>query len=127
MPVNQLLFLLCMILHLSWRKIFEASNNELITDKKYLGWAVWKVALQLLQQDEAILLPKVTFRLLPDVSIENFYKMHPPTNQRLLSSISYQNFGIVCKHKRYGTLLYRKNGDLLKSLSKALGNPQRTS
>ena len=44
---------------------FEASNNELITDKKYLGWAVWKVALQLLQQDEATLLPKVTFRLLP--------------------------------------------------------------
>ena len=44
---------------------FEASNNELITDKKHLGWALWKVALQLLQQDEAILLPKVTFRLLP--------------------------------------------------------------
>ena len=43
---------------------FEASNNELVTDKKYLEWAVWKVALQLLYQDEAILLPKVTFRLL---------------------------------------------------------------
>ena len=43
---------------------FEASNNELVTDKKYLEWAVWKVALQLLHQDEAILLPKVTFRLL---------------------------------------------------------------
>ena len=37
---------------------FEASNNKLITDKKYLEWAVWKVALQLVQQDEPILFLK---------------------------------------------------------------------
>ena len=55
-------------------------------------------------------------------------KTNPPTNRWLLSSISnhlHEHLGIVCKHKRYGTLLYRKNGDLLKSLSKALGNAQR--
>ena len=118
---------------------FEASNTELITDKEYLGWVVCRVALQLvktLQQDEAILLPEVhsNFCQLVSTSIENFpnvqksLKTNPPTNRWLLSSISnhlHEHLGIVCKHKRYGTLLYRKNGDLLKSLSKALGNAQR--
>lgn len=30
--------------------------------------------------------------------------------------------GVVCKHRNYGTLLYKRDGDLLKALSKALGN-----
>ena len=30
--------------------------------------------------------------------------------------------GVVCKHRKYGTLLYKRDGDLLKALSKALGN-----
>ena len=34
--------------------------------------------------------------------------------------------GIVCKHKKYGTLLYYKNGDILRALSKALGITQYT-
>ena len=98
---------------------FEGTNNKLITDKEYLGWVVCKIALQLvkiLQQDEAILLPEVhsDFCQLVSTSIENFpnvqksLKTNPPTNRWLLSSISnhlHENLGIVCKHKRYGTLL----------------------
>ena len=30
--------------------------------------------------------------------------------------------GVVCKHRKYGTLLYKRDGNLLKALSKALGN-----
>ena len=91
---------------------FEGSNNDLITDKEYLGWVVCKIALQLvkiLQQDEAILLPEVysDFCQLVSTSIENFpnvqksLKTNPPTNRWLLSSISNhlrENLGIVCKH-----------------------------
>ena len=32
---------------------------------------------------------------------------------------------MVCKHKRYGTLLYSRNGDLLRALSKALGKQKQ--
>ena len=49
----------------------------------------------------------------------------PPTTTWLLSSTSIHfksTLGVVCKHRKYGTLLYRKDGDLLKALSKALGN-----
>ena len=92
--------------------------------------------MKTLQRDEAILLPEVhsDFCQLVSTSTENFpnvqtsLKTNPPTNRWLLSSISnhlHEHLGIVCKHKRYGTLLYRKNGDLLKSLSKALGSAQR--
>lgn len=32
---------------------------------------------------------------------------------------------MVCKHKRYGTLLYCRNGDLIRALSKALGKQKQ--
>ena len=50
---------------------------------------------------------------------------NPPTTTWLLSSIGIHfqsTSGVVCKHRKYGTLLYKKDGDLLKALSKALGN-----
>ena len=107
----------------------EGSKNELISDKEYLEWVVCKVTLKLvktLQQDEAMLLPELHSHFCDVVSktIQNFpnvqksLKTSLPTNRWLLSSISnylQDNLGIVCKNKRYGTLLYRKNGDLLKA------------
>ena len=107
----------------------EGSKNELISDKEYLGWVVCKVTLKLvktLQQDEAMLLPELHSHFCDVVSktIQNFpnlqksLKTSLPTNRWLLSSISnylQNNLVIVSKHQRYGTLLYRKNGDLLKA------------
>ena len=57
------------------------------------------------------------------------YKTNPPTSRWLLSHLSNHlgsNVGFICKHKKYGTLLYRKNGDILKALSKALGKAHQT-
>ena len=54
-----------MTLNISWRGKLcncEASNNEVITNKEYLGWIACEVVFQLVktfQQDEAILLPEV--------------------------------------------------------------------
>ena len=51
-----------------------------------------------------------------------------PTTRWLLSSISNHLgniLGVTCKHKKYGTLLYRNGGDLLKALSRALGKLQQ--
>ena len=41
--------------------------------------------------------------------------------QVYLSNILKDTLGIAVKHRCYGTLLFRKNGDLLNALSKALG------
>ena len=117
----------------------EGNKNELISDKEYLEWVVCKVTLKLvktLQQDEAMLLPELHSHFYDVVSktiqnvpnVQKSPKTSLPTNRWLLSSISnylQDNLGIVCKHKRYGTLLYRKNGDLLKAHSKALGNAHK--
>jgi len=32
----------------------------------------------------------------------------------------------ACRHRKYGTLMYRKNGDILNALSKALGKAQQS-
>ena len=115
---------------------FEAGNAELTTDNEYLGWVVCQIALKLakiLQRDEAILLPELhrQFCQLLTTSIDGFPNVHKslktnlPTNRWLLSSIGNHlkdTLGIVCKHRRYGTLLYSRNGDLLNFLSKALGS-----
>ena len=36
------------------------------------------------------------------------------------------DLGIICKHKKYGTMLFRKNGNILKALSKALSKSQQS-
>lgn len=40
-----------------------------------------------------------------------------------LLSYLYQHMDHTCVHKKFGTVLYRKGGDLLTSLSWALGRP----
>ena len=48
----------------------------------------------------------------------------PPTINWLLNSskLYFKDIlGVVCKHKRYGTLLYRKGGDLQNALFRSLG------
>ena len=52
-----------------------------------------------------------------------------PTIWWLLSCLSNHLgcfLGIVCKHIKYGRLLYRKNGDILKAQSSALGIAHQT-
>ena len=80
--------------------------------------------MKTLQQDEAMLLPELHSHFCDVVSktiqsnVQKSLKTSLPTNRWLLSLISnylQDNLGIVCKNKRYGTLLYRKNGDLLKA------------
>ena len=91
------------------------------------------ILVKLLENDEAILLPELHSKFChllrtqtsqyPAVStgiVET-----PPTTTWLLSSLSMHfksTLGVVCKHRKYGTLLYKRDGDLLKALSKALGN-----
>ena len=115
---------------------FDQNDKQAVTDEQYLAWLVQRVALVLakvLESEEAILLPelhskfcsliKTTASLFPAVS--STIVGNPPTTTWLLGSISAHfkgTLGVVCKHRKYGTLLYRKDGDLLKALSKALGN-----
>ena len=54
----------------------------------------------------------------------------PPTRSWLLHALKL-NFkgilGVACKHKLYGTLLYRNGGDLIRALSKSLGLEQEAA
>ena len=112
---------------------FESCDKQAVTEEQYLDWLVQKVALtlaRLLEKDEAVLLPELHTKFCHmlksnashfSISIVD----NPPTTTWLLSSISIHfqsTLGVVCKHRKYGTLLYKRDGDLLKALSKALGN-----
>jgi hypothetical protein len=92
---------------------------------------------KLLQNDEAMLLPELfsMFQQHAVQSIDRFpnftknLKTSLPTIRWFLSSISNHlgnDLGITCKHKQYGTLLFKRNGDILKALSKALGKAQQS-
>ena len=109
--------------------------QKLVSEKEYLEWNVQKVALKLLNillNDEAILLPALHEEFCDSirVSISNYPLAQAvlksiPTTHWLLSSISNHLgdiLGVTCKHKKYGTLLYRNGGDLLKA---ALGKLQQ--
>ena len=104
-----------------------------MTDEQYLKWLVQKVAMMLaslLEKDEAVLLPELHNKFchmlkahashFPAVSTSILDS--PPTTTWLLSIHFKSTLGVVCEHRKYGTLLYRKDGDLLKALSKDLGN-----
>ena len=114
---------------------FEMDGVDTVCDKSFLAWNVWKVSLDLsriLQGEETNLLPDLytTFHQHISQAIGKFpnvtkaLRINPPTIRWLLSSVSNHlrdNLGIACKHRKYGTLLYRNNGDILKALSKTLG------
>ena len=122
---------------LEWKIVqLKGSKNELISDREYIiGWVVCKVTLKLvktLHQDEAMLLPEVHSHFCHVVStnIQNFPNVQKSlktsllANQWLLSSISnylQDNIGILCKHKRYSALLYRKMATYWKRFPKLLG------
>lgn len=129
------------VFHLETRLAdFEKKGVDTVCDKSFLAWNVCKVSLgltKILQNEEAILLPELytTFCNYIIQTIDKFpnvgktLKTNPPTIRWFLSSISNhlgENLGIVCKHRKYGTLLYRRNGDILKALSKALGKAQQS-
>ena len=115
---------------------FESCDKQAVTDEQYLKWLVQNVAMMLaslLEKDEAVLLPELhtKFCHILEAHTSNFPGVstsivdNPLTTTWLLSSISIyfkSTLGVVCKHRKYGTLLYKKDGDLLKALSKALGN-----
>jgi len=120
-------------------KQFETQERNSASDKSFLAWNVSKICLQLvrtLQSEEAVLLPHPYAEFCQQVfqtidmfpSVTKTLKANPPSIRWLLSSISNHlgdNLGVTCRHRKYGTLLYRKHGDILNALSKALGKAQQ--
>ena len=84
-----------------------------------------------------MLLPELYYYFCQKIN-QNMYKFQnvnislskkTPSSRWLLTSVSNNmggTLGIVCKHKKYGTLLYYKNGYILRALSIALGITQYT-
>ena len=120
-------------------KRFESEDPHSVSEKSYIEWNLWKLSLylaKLLLNDEAMLLPQL-FILFQQHTIDNVHKLSNvtkgkkksiPTQRWFLSSISNllgDHLGVICKTKKYGTLLFRKNGDILKALSNALGKAQK--
>lgn len=101
-------------------KACQDSNTDDVLDT-----IVAKTGLKLahtLLKEEAVLMPDLyTYFLqnLKDPLNTSGHLVTPPTINWLLNSLKLyfkDVLGVVCKHKRYGTLLYRKGGDLQNAL-----------
>lgn len=113
------------------QKINAFRSTDQVTTDEYLDLAVSKTGLRLisiLEKDEAVLLPVLHADFCDYLQVYSHLSSelcsNPPTTKWLLSALSIHfkdTLGMACKHRRYGTLLFRKGGDMLKALSKALG------
>ncbi len=117
---------------------FQDAPSRQVTTDEFLDMLVVKTGLGLaktIEKDEAILMPVLYSDFVKDLRNDPLNTSgqlinSPPTTNWLLNSIILHfkdTLGVVCKHKRYGTLVYRKGGDLLKALSKSLGTAKEAS
>jgi hypothetical protein len=107
--------------------IFKQADKS--SEENYIQGIASLTSLELchtLLSDEAVLLLDIynRFQQLAVKYAEKTDTYSLPSSRWLLVFLSNtfkSTLGIVVKHKCYGTLLYNKNGDILKALSKALG------
>ena len=104
-------------------------------EDEYLQWLVCRIALRLtnsLTKDEVTLLPEL-YQEFSSIAVtiskyaeDTSLASQSPTARCLLSCLSSHLEDRLGKHRRFGTVLYHKYGDILSALSKALGRTQRS-
>ena len=113
-------------------KLKEIHVHNAMSLADFLEWNVLLTSVGLckhFENDKAIFLPDLYKDFTSTVQSNlqqtpSLVKESMPTSRWLLSCISYHfndTLGMICKHKRYGTMLYYKKTDILKILSKTMG------